>query len=118
MIQTISEILKDSGYKLTQFSSDKINNLEGDILLREIKGKQVPYIICQVRKKEIRLTPEEIIRQLYVSVLNRDFGYPVSRMELEYAVSFGREKKRADIVIFDKDQTTTPFIMVDRKSVV
>jgi len=115
MIQTISEILKDSGYKLTQFSSDKINNLEGDILLREIKGKQVPYIICQVRKKEIRLTPEEIIRQLYVSVLNRDFGYPVSRMELEYAVSFGREKKRADIVIFDKDQTTTPFIMVELK---
>ena len=37
-------------------------------------------------------------------------------MELEYAVSFGREKKRADIVIFDKDKTTTPYIMVELKN--
>jgi type I restriction enzyme M protein len=36
-------------------------------------------------------------------------------MELEYAVSFGREKKRADIVIFDKQQSTTPYIMVELK---
>jgi type I restriction enzyme M protein len=36
-------------------------------------------------------------------------------MELEYAVSFGREKKRADIVIFDKQQTTSPYIMVELK---
>ncbi len=36
-------------------------------------------------------------------------------MEVEYAVSFGSEKKRADIVVFDKDQTTTPYIMVELK---
>ena len=36
-------------------------------------------------------------------------------MELEYAVSFGREKKRADIVIFDKQKTTSPYIMVELK---
>ena len=35
-------------------------------------------------------------------VLTQDLGYPTERMEMEYAVSFGREKKRADIVIFDK----------------
>ena len=27
-----------------------------------------------------------------------DYGYPVSRMVLEYEITFGREKKRADIV--------------------
>jgi hypothetical protein len=37
-------------------------------------------------------------------------------MELEYAVSFGREKKRADIVIFDRDKTTAPYIMVELKT--
>jgi len=36
-------------------------------------------------------------------------------MELEYSVSFGREKKRADIVIFDKQQTTSPYILVELK---
>ena len=36
-------------------------------------------------------------------------------MELEYSVSFGREKKRADIVIFDKIATTSPYIIVELK---
>lgn len=36
-------------------------------------------------------------------------------MEIEYSVSFGREKKRADIVIFDKQQTTSPYIIVELK---
>ncbi len=36
-------------------------------------------------------------------------------MELEYSVSFGREKKRADIVIFDKVEVTTPYIIVELK---
>lgn len=48
-------------------------------------------------------------------VLMQDFGYPADRMQVEHPVSFGREKKRADIVIFDKDQTTSPYIMVELK---
>ncbi len=55
------------------------------------------------------------MRQLYLQVLIEQYNYPVERMELEYAVSFGREKKRADIVIFDKQQTTSPYIMVELK---
>ena len=112
---TLTEILRDSNYKLTQFSEEKIKSLEENILTKKNKDKNVPFINCLVRKKEIKLTPEEIVRQLYVMVLNQDLGYPITRMELEYAVTFGREKKRADIVIFDKDQTTTPFIMVELK---
>lgn len=111
----LSSILKDSNYKLTQFSYDKIRALEESVVLKSGKDKHYPVVNCLVRKKEIRLTPEEVIRQLYVMVLNEDFGYPLSRMELEYAVSFGREKKRADIIVFDKDQTTSPFIMVELK---
>ena len=68
-----------------------------------------------MRGKPIKLTPEEAVRQLYVMVLRDDLGYPVSRMEVEYEVTFGREKKRADICIFDKDRTTTPYILVELK---
>ena len=112
---TLSEILRDSNYKLTQFSEEKIKFLEENIFTKDVKGKTVPYVKCLVRKKDIKLTPEEVVRQLYILVLNQDYGYPIDRMELEYAVSFGREKKRADIVIFDKDQTTAPYIMVELK---
>ena len=72
-------------------------------------------LTCLVRKKEIKLTPEEVVRQLYLLVLIEDYGYSTSRMELEYEVTFGREKKRADIVIFDKQDTTAPFIIVEVK---
>jgi type I restriction enzyme M protein len=112
---TLSEILRDSNYKLTQFNEEKIKFLEENIFTKEIKGKTVPYVKCLVRKKDIKLTPEEVVRQLYILSLNQDYGYPIDRMELEYAVSFGREKKRADIVIFDKDRTTAPYIMVELK---
>ena len=61
---TLSELLKDSNYKLTQFSEAQIKQLEASIVLRETKDKPVPYITCLVRKKEIRLTPEEDVRQL------------------------------------------------------
>lgn len=111
----LSDILKDSNYRLTQFSQDKIEIIEKNIIEKKVKGKLIPYFKCQVRKKEIKLTPEEVVRQLYVMVLNQDFNYSIERMELEHAVSFGREKKRADIVIFDKDQTTAPYIMVELK---
>lgn len=112
---TLAEILKDSNYKLTQFSQEKIKQLEENITSRETRGKITPYIHCLIRKKEIRLTPEEAVRQLYVMVLMQDFGYPADRIQLEYPVSFGREKKRADIIIFDKIQTTSPYIMVELK---
>jgi type I restriction enzyme M protein len=112
---TLAEILRDSNYKLTQFNLVEIHDLEKKIILKEVRGKETPYIMCAVRKKEIRLTPEEIIRQLFLQVLINDYDYMIERMELEYAVSFGREKKRADIVIFDKQQTTSPYIMVELK---
>ena len=113
---TISEILKGSEYSLTQFSKEKIFQLEERIEEKEVKGKPTPYINCIVRNKAIKLTPEEVVRQLYLMVLTEDYHYPVSRMELEYVVTFGREKKRADIVIFDKDQTYTPYFIVELKS--
>ncbi|MCL2414153.1 MAG: N-6 DNA methylase [Bacteroidales bacterium] len=107
----LSTILKDSDYRLTQFQQKRVEALENTVTEKAEKF----YVNCLVRKKDVRLTPEEAIRQLYIMTLRDDFGYPLSRMELEYAVSFGREKKRADIVIFDKDQTTTPYIIVELK---
>jgi type I restriction enzyme M protein len=113
---TLAEILRDSDYKLTQFNIVEIHNLESRIETKtDAKGKESHYVICAIRNKPIKLTPEEAIRQLYLQVLMDDLGYPANRMELEYAVSFGREKKRADIVIFDKQQTTTPYIVVEVK---
>ncbi|MGZ8907503.1 MAG: type I restriction enzyme HsdR N-terminal domain-containing protein [Methylobacter sp.] len=117
MVQQIKlfELLRDTAYKLTQFKSDQIQALEESITVKDTGKKPTPYINCLVRGKPIKLTPEEAIRQLYVMVLKDDLGYPVNRMALEYGVTMGRDTKRADICIFDKDKTTAPYILVEVK---
>lgn len=70
---------------------------------------------CLVRNKDIQLKPEEAIRQLYLRVLNQRYSYPFSRMQVEYSVSFGRQKKKADLVIFDGDRPDVPYIIFEFK---
>ena len=65
--------------------------------------------------KRYKLTPEEVVRQLYIYKLVNEYNYPVERMELERVIHFGREKKRADIVIFNKEHNTSEEIIVELK---
>jgi type I restriction enzyme M protein len=112
---TITDILKDSNYKLTQFKPQQIEELEKSIFERELKSGKAPYIKCKVRNKDIKLTPEEIVRQLFLIQLHQDYGYAYSRMQVEFIVHFGTQKKRADIVIMDKIQPTVPYIVIEVK---
>jgi type I restriction enzyme M protein len=112
---TLGFILKDSNYKLSQFTPAEITDLEQSLFLKQTKQGQGYYVNCLVRNKEIQLKPEEVIRQLYLRVLNGRYGYPFSRMEVEYSVSFGREKKKADLVIFDQDRPEVPYIIIELK---
>jgi type I restriction enzyme M protein len=115
MTINLVELLKDSPYKLTQFKQKQIDALEKRITIKDGGKRPAYYVDCLVRNKSIKLTPEEAVRQLYLMVLIDDLGYSSTRMEVEYGVTFGREKKRADICIFDKDKTTTPYILVEIK---
>lgn len=111
----LAELLKDSAYQLDQFKPYQVAMLQASITMKETGQKQAPYVTCLVRGKPIKLTPEEAMRQLYIIVLRDELGYPTSRMTVEYEVTFGREKKRADICVFDKDRPTTPYILVEVK---
>ncbi|MBG1243211.1 N-6 DNA methylase [Nostoc sp. NZL] len=111
----LADILKDSNYKLSQFTAAEIEQLEQSITLKATKSGEVPYIVCLVRQKAIKLTPEEAIRQLYLQVLNKRLHYPLSRIQVEYGVNFGREVKRADIVVMDKDRPNTVYMLVELK---
>lgn len=111
----LADILKDSNYKLSQFTTAEIEQLEQTITLKATKSGEVPYTICLVRKKAIKLTPEEAIRQLYLRVLTGRLRYPLDRIQVEYGVNFGREVKRADIVVMDKDRLNTVYMLVELK---
>ena len=55
MGEKLNVIIKDSAYKLTQFTQKSIDELEDKVFLKKDK----PYIKCMVRQKDIKLTPEE-----------------------------------------------------------
>ena len=111
----IKTILKNSEYHLSLFSESEIDALRKRIELRESRGKETAFVKCIVRDKEIQLKPEEIVRQLFASRLINEYGYPKRRLAFEYAVSFGREKKNADIVVIDKDNPNSMYIIVELK---
>lgn len=111
----IQTILKDSNYDLALFSVGEIESLRKEVFTKTTRGKETPYIKCIVREKDIQLKPEEIVRQLYAARLINEYGYPKKRLAFEYSVNFGREKKSADIVIFDKDRSDTAYIVVELK---
>jgi type I restriction enzyme M protein len=113
-ILKLEQILKDSNYNLSQFI-EYTEKLENSIFEKELKSGVGYYVKCLVRKKDIKLTPEEIVRQLYLMQLNDKYNYSFERMQIEYIVHFGREKKRADIVIMDKVQPTVPYIIIELK---
>ena len=111
----IQTILKDSNYHLDLFSEDEIESIRKKICIKPIRNKETPFITCIVRNKDIQLKPEEVVRQLYAARLINQYDYPKNRLAFEYSVTFGREKKNADIVIFDKDRADTPYIIVELK---
>jgi type I restriction enzyme M protein len=111
----LSHLFKDSNYELNQFSPEQIAALENRISIKNEGAKQTAFIECLVRKKPIKLTPEEAVRQLYIAHLIHHYEYPVERIKCEYPIVFGKETKRADIVITDKDDSTALYIVVEVK---
>jgi type I restriction enzyme M protein len=98
------------------FSEEEARALDARVVMRESRGKQVPYVTCLVRDKEVQLKPEERTRQLWLARLIDKLDYARSRIAVEYPITFGRDSsKRADIVVFDADRPTVPYIIVEVK---
>lgn len=111
---TIHELISNSKsqFSLDVFSAKTIAAVES--VLTERNGKH--YLKCRVRGKEVVAKPEEIIRQLWLHRLEQDFKYAAARLAVEYPITFGRDSsKRADVVVFDYDRPTVPYIIIEVK---
>lgn len=107
----VEEILRGTAHALTIFRPKTIADLS--IYLK--RGK--PYLTCYGTGKQRPAKPEEIVRQLFVKMLIDDYGYPVDRIAIEKPVQMGSNvhDKPADIVIWDKDEPTAAYIIVECK---
>ena len=108
---TPAELLQGAA---TDFFTDGERNA---VIAASIVKNGKRYLTCLVRKKEILAKPEEIVRQLWLQRLTLHYGYPVTRLAVEHPITFGRDtSKRADIVVFDADRPTVPYLIVEVKA--
>lgn len=80
------------------------------------------YVNCFIKKKpkiiksDKGTKPEEIIRQLYLIKLVKYYKYPISHIDIERPVQFGREVvKRDDIVVYRDSSQKEEYIIVEVK---
>src|SRR3989338_2587447 len=114
-------VFKDSSVKrgLQEFSKDILKKISA---FEKETGRV--YVRCLKRDKDIFVydknkqigKPEEVIRQLWLIKLTREYKYPLDRIEVEKSVQFGREvrTKAADIVLYKEDKLT-PYIIFEVK---
>lgn len=121
--QILDKIFKkpDQNYSLEEFGK----LYPEDILEIFEKEKGKYYLKCFKRNKDLLIwneekqagEPEEIVRQLWIEKLIKDYGYPLDRIAVEVSVDFGREvhEKAADIVVYQEDKDTA-WIVLEMKS--
>lgn len=111
----LDNIFKGTTYNDSVFTRENVNAIQDNIYTKQVKGVDVPFIKCLIRDKEIRITPEEAVRQLFIYKLIHEYKYKRENIKLEHAINFGREVKRADIVIFDPLHPESEYIIVEVK---
>jgi type I restriction enzyme M protein len=114
-------VFKDASikYGLQEFTIEILKHLKA---FEKEDGRL--YIRCLKRDKDIFIydknkhtgKPEEVIRQLWLHKLTKEYGYPLDRIEVEKSVQFGLEvrAKSADIVLYKEDKIT-PYIIFELK---
>jgi hypothetical protein len=75
----------------------KLNLPNANLKIKLVKGTM--QVFDQVRKKYVKLTPEEWVRQNFIYYLNSYKGYPLGLMQLEKIINYNGMSKRADIVL-------------------
>jgi hypothetical protein len=78
----------------------ELNLPQAELNIKEENGKA--YVFDRLRKQFVRLTPEEYVRQSFVSYLITYKNYPQSRMANEIGIELGNVKKRCDTVLYDE----------------
>jgi len=81
----------------------------------KITGKDGNEMILDpVRRKYVKLTPEEWVRQNFVQYLINEGKYPAGLLGIEILFRFNKLKRRVDILVHNR--TGEPVLIVECKS--
>lgn len=90
----------------------KLNLPNYDFKIKTEQG--LTQIFDPIRKKMVRLTPEEWVRQNLIQFLNVDKKYPISLMAVEKGLTVNNLSKRFDILCYGND--SKPLLLIECKA--
>lgn len=85
---------------------------EYDFRLRIKNERREIYDV--IRRKWVKITPEEWVRQNIIRWLNDEKGIPFTRISSETGLIVNKLNKRADIIVYDKE--LNPEIIIECKA--
>jgi type I site-specific restriction endonuclease len=80
--------------------------------LKDSGGKT--FILDQVRRKYVLLTPEEWVRQHIIHFLHTHLQYPLALMSVERGTKYNTRQKRTDLRVYSTNGT--PLLLVECKA--
>ena len=92
----------------------QLDFLQFEPALRISKSGDTTWVFDPIRRKQIVLTPEEMLRQLVLLYLLETKKYPANRIRVEIGLLLNERPKRCDIVVFDPH--LNPWLVVECKS--
>ena len=78
----------------------QLNLPSADFRIREEKGKRL--IFDSLRRKYVKLTPEEWVRQHFVNYLTQHKGYPTALLANEMELKIGTKRLRCDTLLYNR----------------
>lgn len=92
----------------------QLDFLQYEPSLRITRTGESAWIFDPIRRKNVALTPEELLRQLVLMYLLDTKKYPTTRIRVEIGLTLNQRPKRCDIAVFDK--AMQPWLLVECKS--
>ena len=80
--------------------------------IRTHNGKQ--YVLCASRRKYVRLTPEELVRQTTLQLLEDEYGFPHGLIGVEVPIEVAGLNKRCDAIVYN--QQMQPLMLLEFKA--
>ncbi len=77
------------------------------------REKDTDFIFDALRKRWLKLTPEEWVRQNFLQYVVHVKKYPGSLIAIEKEISLGEIKKRCDIVVYSRN--SQPWMIIECK---
>jgi len=88
--------------------------IEKGIISFDQEQKNITYHLKEPKKRRYT-DPEEKVQALIFCRLVLQYGYPAKRITINESVTMGSSKKEADIIVYNDDDLTKPYIVVECK---